>query len=282
MKSCELCKSAARMYCESDQASLCWDCDAKVHSANFLVARHSRSLLCHVCQSPTAWNASGLKLGPTVSVCESCVRGCEGVKNRSGDEESERENDAEIEREDDEYDDDDHLEDDEDENEVDDEEASGDDEDGDNQVVPWSSMPPSPPLPASSSSSEESSNKLCDNDRAVFLDRLRVSAADLCSDDDHGCSSSHQKSSSQTAATYSEITFVDSSRPLKRLRTEAIRPNLGLLGPAGSRNVAIVESLRRFQEQDLTSGNNASAAIVEICKLSKNPAAINSESAELL
>ncbi|KAG6754768.1 hypothetical protein POTOM_040562 [Populus tomentosa] len=45
MKRCELCDSLAKVYCESDQANLCWDCDANVHSANFLVAKHSRSLL---------------------------------------------------------------------------------------------------------------------------------------------------------------------------------------------------------------------------------------------
>ncbi|KAF4392698.1 hypothetical protein G4B88_029437 [Cannabis sativa] len=58
MKDCELCGLRARMYCESDQASLCWDCDEKVHGANFLVAKHSRSLLCHVCNFPTPWMAS--------------------------------------------------------------------------------------------------------------------------------------------------------------------------------------------------------------------------------
>ncbi|KAB1210083.1 hypothetical protein CJ030_MR6G011341 [Morella rubra] len=58
MKKCELCKVPARTYCESDQASLCWDCDAKVHGANFLVARHYRTLLCHACQSQTPWKAS--------------------------------------------------------------------------------------------------------------------------------------------------------------------------------------------------------------------------------
>ncbi|PIN04316.1 hypothetical protein CDL12_23149 [Handroanthus impetiginosus] len=72
MKRCELCKGKARMHCESDQASLCWDCDAKVHSANFLVARHLRILLCHVCQSRTPWTASGTKLGPAFSFCEQC------------------------------------------------------------------------------------------------------------------------------------------------------------------------------------------------------------------
>ncbi|XP_010443020.1 PREDICTED: zinc finger protein CONSTANS-LIKE 4-like [Camelina sativa] len=71
-KKCELCSGVARMYCESDQASLCWDCDGKVHGANFLVAKHTRCLLCSVCQSLTPWKASGLRLGPTVSLCESC------------------------------------------------------------------------------------------------------------------------------------------------------------------------------------------------------------------
>ncbi|KAI7729480.1 hypothetical protein M8C21_026385 [Ambrosia artemisiifolia] len=86
MKRCELCKSTARIYCESDRASLCWTCDTKVHSANFLVAKHARSLLCRVCQSPTHWSASGDRLcRSTASVCENCtvdrVSGCleEGV-----------------------------------------------------------------------------------------------------------------------------------------------------------------------------------------------------------
>ncbi|KAF9672247.1 hypothetical protein SADUNF_Sadunf11G0021200 [Salix dunnii] len=73
MKRCELCDSLAKVYCESDQANLCWDCDANVHSANFLVAKHSRSLLCHVCQSLTPWTGTGPKLGPTLSVCNSCI-----------------------------------------------------------------------------------------------------------------------------------------------------------------------------------------------------------------
>ncbi|KAG2299330.1 hypothetical protein Bca52824_035802 [Brassica carinata] len=44
-KKCELCDGVARMFCESDQASLCWDCDGKVHGANFLVAKHALSSL---------------------------------------------------------------------------------------------------------------------------------------------------------------------------------------------------------------------------------------------
>lgn len=77
MTKCELCKNTARVYCESDDARLCWSCDAKVHSANFLVARHVRNLLCHSCQAPTPWNGSGEKLGRTITLCETCVvRNC--------------------------------------------------------------------------------------------------------------------------------------------------------------------------------------------------------------
>ncbi|KAE9458159.1 hypothetical protein C3L33_09938, partial [Rhododendron williamsianum] len=41
MKWCELCSNPARIYCEADGARLCSNCDDKVHSANFLVAKHS-------------------------------------------------------------------------------------------------------------------------------------------------------------------------------------------------------------------------------------------------
>nr|GEX30618.1 zinc finger protein CONSTANS-LIKE 1-like [Tanacetum cinerariifolium] len=74
MKKCELCNSTATIHCDSDRANLCWTCDANVHSANFLVAKHLRNLLCHVCHSPTPWAASGEKLSSsTVSVCGTCV-----------------------------------------------------------------------------------------------------------------------------------------------------------------------------------------------------------------
>ncbi|XP_047940054.1 zinc finger protein CONSTANS-LIKE 2-like [Salvia hispanica] len=76
-KTCELCKQAARLLCESDQAILCWDCDARVHSANFLVARHSRNLLCRACQSPTSWCSTGSKLSPTFSSCRKCADHCD-------------------------------------------------------------------------------------------------------------------------------------------------------------------------------------------------------------
>ncbi|PPS18177.1 hypothetical protein GOBAR_AA02396 [Gossypium barbadense] len=169
MKSCELCDLAARTYCESDQASLCWDCDAKVHGANFLVARHVRCLLCHACQSLTPWRAAGSKLGHTVSVCESCVDG--------GDrEDTEAENDDE-------------------DGEGNDGGAVSDDdvqEDEDNQVVPWSAVANTPPPASSSSSSEESS----DGEREIYkstnlfpLKRLRENGSDLRSQDDLDLSS---------------------------------------------------------------------------------------------
>ncbi|KAK8506779.1 hypothetical protein V6N13_065900 [Hibiscus sabdariffa] len=48
---CELCKEEASVYCSADSAFLCWNCDHKVHHANFLVARHVRRILCSKCKS---------------------------------------------------------------------------------------------------------------------------------------------------------------------------------------------------------------------------------------
>ncbi|XVF44498.1 hypothetical protein PTKIN_Ptkin02bG0128300 [Pterospermum kingtungense] len=163
MKSCELCKLAARTYCESDQASLCWDCDAKVHGANFLVARHVRCLLCQACQSITPWRAAGSNLGRTVSVCERCVDG--------GDrEESEAENDDEDGGGETGSDDDDDVE-----------------EDGDNQVVPWSTVANTPPPACSSSTTEDSScgdREVSRSTDSSSLKRLRKNGSDLRSEYD--------------------------------------------------------------------------------------------------
>lgn len=184
MKSCELCGCPARMYCESDQASLCWDCDAEVHGANFLVARHSRSLLCHVCRSPTPWRASGSNLGHTVSVCKRCADGYGGGKCGGAAEESEGGNNDEMSSEDDDPDKDEDSDDEDDVEDEEEEDFGGDDEDGDNQVVPWSSTPP-PPV-ASSSSSEESLNSFNGRNRdfsgsftMLSLKRMRETTSDL-------------------------------------------------------------------------------------------------------
>ncbi|XP_071694150.1 uncharacterized protein [Rutidosis leptorrhynchoides] len=165
MKSCELCKLTARIYCDSDQAYLCWTCDTKVHSANFLVARHSRNLLCRVCQSPTPWTASGERLGPSaVSVCDKCVfRGTSGDREE---EESHGVNDVSVD-DDDEYDADE-------DGEIELDNDDDDDGDDDIQVVPLCCTPP----PAASSSS-------CD-DNSVLVKRKRenVLLTDLSSSED--------------------------------------------------------------------------------------------------
>ncbi|KAL5231340.1 hypothetical protein ABZP36_030116 [Zizania latifolia] len=132
---CELCGAAARVYCGADEATLCWGCDAQVHSANFLVARHARALLCRGCARPTPWRAAGPRLGPTASLCERCVRRGGGGHGRGGggwggdDEEMAGEGDG---RED---------------------EEEGE---GENQVVPWADEAEATPPPVASSTSSSS------------------------------------------------------------------------------------------------------------------------------
>ncbi|XP_030546811.1 B-box zinc finger protein 32 [Rhodamnia argentea] len=72
---CELCKEAASVYCPSDSAFLCSGCDARVHQANFLVARHVRLPLCSGCGSLSdhRFSGAGAGLGPRRSaLCLSC------------------------------------------------------------------------------------------------------------------------------------------------------------------------------------------------------------------
>ncbi|KAI9383880.1 hypothetical protein POPTR_013G150500v4 [Populus trichocarpa] len=160
MKKCELCKNPARTYCESDEANLCWNCDTKVHGANFLVARHARALLCQSCQSLTPWKASGSQLGHTVSVCERCMISNEN-NNREIQEQEENGSSDDIEEDSDSESDSDTN---------DDDGGDEDDGDGDNQVVPWSPTTPPPPPSASSSCSCTSSD---DND-ADFVESVNV------------------------------------------------------------------------------------------------------------
>ena len=164
---CELCGQLARTFCESDRANLCWDCDEKVHCANFLVAKHSRSLLCRACQSPTPWTASGRKLTPTVSVCEGCVEVHGGKCEQGGFQERRRDKEEEVNGGDD-FDDGEGFgsyeggvsEDADEDDDEEEEEEEEEDEDGENQVVPWScassSTPPPPPTVTSSSEGEMS------------------------------------------------------------------------------------------------------------------------------
>ncbi|MED6162667.1 hypothetical protein PIB30_072727 [Stylosanthes scabra] len=125
---CELCKRSANLFCESDQASLCWECDAKVHGANFLVTKHPRVLLCHVCQSLTPWHASGPKFVPTMSLCTDCVTRNNDTCNQQNNDDDD-ENDEDVEND-----------------------GVEDEDEEENQVVPWTSSTSMPPPPVSSSS----------------------------------------------------------------------------------------------------------------------------------
>eukprot|EP00257_Ricinus_communis_P019234 XP_015578163.1 zinc finger protein CONSTANS-LIKE 4 isoform X2 [Ricinus communis] len=167
MKKCELCNSLAKMYCESDQASLCWDCDARVHAANFLVAKHSRTLLCHLCQSFTPWTASGPRLRPTVSICDNCVKDSTCRPER-------RNKDDRNHDDDDNDDDDDDDDGDGDTGDSEDDESGdgGDEDDEENQVVPWSSTSAPPPASTSSNSDQENS---CRSDGGVSQSRIAFS-----------------------------------------------------------------------------------------------------------
>lgn len=74
-RGCELCDGVAALHCAADDAHICWTCDAKVHSANFLVARHTRSVLCGTCGTPTPWRASGANPTPLTGLCANCSQG---------------------------------------------------------------------------------------------------------------------------------------------------------------------------------------------------------------
>ncbi|GMP65626.1 hypothetical protein CsSME_00026342 [Camellia sinensis var. sinensis] len=286
MKGCELCRYPARIYCEADGASLCSHCDEKVHSANFLVAKHSRCLLCHVCQSPTPWKASGTKLGPTVSVCDTCVLlNCSGKQGRGpeGDEEAVHGGNENDETEDD-FEGEDYSDDDEDGSYGDDE------EDGDNQVVPWSSIPPPPPpLPpvASSSSSEEVSSWRrissagASGEGVSSLKRTRQNA-DLDSDDEIGSTSSRFNHNiplvvaSCQASENDEATSSVSRRSLKVLRRtseafESQRVQESNETESRSSVAMILNSLRELQQNTISDDENPSTMVLQICRLSRDP-----------
>ncbi|KAJ4850629.1 hypothetical protein Tsubulata_020094 [Turnera subulata] len=184
MKKCELCMLPARTYCESDQASLCWDCDAKVHGANFLVARHSRCLLCHTCQSLTPWTASGSKLGHTVSVCDSCINHPRGEADEDQDSDTESTSGGDGGGNDDSDDDGNGV------------------EDGENQVVPWTSATPPPPVSMSTSSSSNSNNSSSTNTSGRNRQQHRWFAADSV---DFVSLKSHQRTSINVSSLQADI-----------------------------------------------------------------------------
>ncbi|KAK4761075.1 hypothetical protein SAY87_005968 [Trapa incisa] len=80
---CELCGGDASLYCDSDSAFLCFRCDADVHGANFLVARHTRYSVCPSCKSLADKRLSGAGIAPRPSFCRSCSgeRSCPGEED---------------------------------------------------------------------------------------------------------------------------------------------------------------------------------------------------------
>ncbi|XP_031478943.1 B-box zinc finger protein 32-like [Nymphaea colorata] len=71
-RNCELCAGEASVFCLPDSAFLCWSCDARVHDANFLVARHLRRPVCSSCQKPAGGAFSGAVVSPLWLFCNSC------------------------------------------------------------------------------------------------------------------------------------------------------------------------------------------------------------------
>ncbi|KAK7349084.1 hypothetical protein VNO77_06161 [Canavalia gladiata] len=71
-KACELCNQQASLYCPSDSAFLCSNCDATVHRANFLVARHLRHLICSKCNRFAGIHITGAIFRSHASTCRSC------------------------------------------------------------------------------------------------------------------------------------------------------------------------------------------------------------------
>lgn len=77
---CEFCWVVrAAVYCKSDSARLCLNCDNCVHSANHLSRRHNRSLICDKCNSQPANVRCVLH---KMSLCQNCDcngNGCSGL-----------------------------------------------------------------------------------------------------------------------------------------------------------------------------------------------------------
>ncbi|GKV11501.1 hypothetical protein SLEP1_g22758 [Rubroshorea leprosula] len=67
---CDFCGGVkAVVYCKSDLARLCFNCDVCVHSANLLSRRHARSLLCDKCNAQPAMVRC---MDEKLSLCQGC------------------------------------------------------------------------------------------------------------------------------------------------------------------------------------------------------------------
>lgn len=80
---CALCSSGAHVCCHADEALLCCACDQMVHTANFLVSRHVRVLLCAACGGATRFHMWGPGLLSQRPLCETCQGRAGGAARRS-------------------------------------------------------------------------------------------------------------------------------------------------------------------------------------------------------
>ncbi|CAI5464294.1 unnamed protein product [Closterium sp. Yama58-4] len=73
---CALCPAPATVHCPADSANLCASCDLAVHSANTIVHRHVRTVLCRCCAAPTTMQICGLPASTAATppcICASCM-----------------------------------------------------------------------------------------------------------------------------------------------------------------------------------------------------------------
>lgn len=81
-----------------------------------------------------------------------------------------------------------------------------------------------------------------------------------------GCSSSH-KTGGGRLSNEKGNSLSSSRRPWKQARTSV---NVEEDDQAGSRSTAIIETIERLQRDMFTNGENASAAIPGICRMSRD------------
>nr|XP_043628550.1 zinc finger protein CONSTANS-LIKE 2-like [Erigeron canadensis] len=200
-KKCELCSLSAQIYCQSDNASLCYTCDQTVHSANFLVAKHSRTLLCTHCQSLTPWTASGLNLGQTKTTCANCQQQQQSdsshhIQNDVVEEENDDNNNTEYDETDDVTEDDEEV-------------SSSDESDAENQVVPWSSVV-SPRVNSCSSSDEcsRSQMKRCRFDHEFIDSEDEMDTEDIDTDRETEFSSEERSSRKKRTDIYNYRSYL--------------------------------------------------------------------------
>ncbi|KDP41828.1 hypothetical protein JCGZ_26846 [Jatropha curcas] len=80
IQTCDFCNlKAAVLFCKADSAKLCLVCDQKVHSANALSLKHTRSLICDNCGDELA---SIQGVNDNLILCHDCDSASSSVRNR--------------------------------------------------------------------------------------------------------------------------------------------------------------------------------------------------------